>query len=210
MKFNLTRKKRLIIGVILIAAGTSLLILGPLSEYWATTFYQQTMTSFDQPAVLAAIRANITSYFGDTNRTYSLNDLFNWESAYMKFANGTLWNRTTDPMDILANGQGKCQEFSILYAAACLSVGYNASLVIVVNRYFYFDTEHAFNEVHFANGSWVQLDASDLTPTKLVYNDTSVYNGWSWQSGIGKTYIIIAFYSNGNHEDVTWHYMPLT
>ena len=178
----------------------------PLSEYEEISFGTQTMKNLERPVVLDAIRANITSYFGNDNRTYSLDDLFKWESAYVKFKEGPLYNRSTDPRDILKNGWGKCGEFSILYAAACLSVGYNVSLINVVNGGFYFDTQHAFNEIQFQNGSWAQLDASDFTPTSLVFNNTSVYTNWSWWSKVGSTYIMIAFYGNGNYADVTYHY----
>jgi transglutaminase-like putative cysteine protease len=201
---SLTKKRLLIIGSIVVAI--IVIAISLVVPFARQINFGQVMFNLDQPTVLDAIRANITSYFGSVNGTYSLYDLFRWESAYMRFVNGSLLNRPTDPRGILASGQGKCQEFSILYAAACLSAGYNASLILVINKNNSADIQHAFNEVQFQNGSWVQLDASWNTPKLLIYNDTSVYEDANWWSQVGSGYRMIAFYGNGKNADVTYHY----
>jgi transglutaminase-like putative cysteine protease len=107
---------------VLIILAAALFATPSVIEQLTVSSYRSYMTNINKPAMLAAIRTNITAFLGYSNQTYSLQDLFKWEGTYMKFVNGALNNRPTDPTAILASGKGKCQEFSILFAAACLSM----------------------------------------------------------------------------------------
>jgi len=113
---------------------------------------------------------------------------------------------STDPRDILQRGVGKCQEFSILFTAACISVGYDARTAAIVDMHFW-NTPHAFLYVNL-NGFWVEVDSSARAPDRLVVNDTSVYTNWSWFPGVGKEYYVFDFNANKAY-NVTSNFLGL-
>jgi hypothetical protein len=165
------------------------------------------MKLISKPEVLSAIRANITSYFGSSKSNYTLQDLFQWQNKYLRFLNGSfpLFGRpSSDPRDILKAGIGKCGEVSNLFTAACLSVGFEGRIALVIKSD-YTDGPHALCMVKIGD-SWTQIDSSANAPNILVINDTSVYQNWYWGPRVGKDYSVFDFDTN-NAYDVTNYFI---
>lgn len=89
------------------------------------------------------------------------------------------FNRSNDPQDILKAGIGRCQEFAILFTAACLAEGYDARKAFAVKSDFT-DAPHALCEVKIG-GTWTQVDSNASAPEQFDINKTSVYQS----SGLG-------------------------
>lgn len=134
----------------------------------------------------------------EIDKPYNLTELFQWEHERLEFVplNET-FDRQTDPKEILAFGKGRCEEFSIVYIAACLTLGYDARLVTSVDVRTW-DGLHVWAEVK-SDGSWIHVDPSDQ-----VWNQTSYYETWGWGE-IGTTVRVYAF-ENGKYEDVSSRY----
>jgi hypothetical protein len=164
------------------------------------------MKTIDQPQVLSAVRASIDSYFGNAKLNYTLQDLFVWQNAHLRWGNSLWWifSRPQDPRDILNSGVGRCQEYSFLFTAACLSAGYEARIT-AVTKSDYTDSPHAFLEVRI-DGIWTQVDSSAHAPNELVVNNTSVYAGWGWWP-LGRNCSIFAF-DQSHAYNVTANYTP--
>jgi transglutaminase-like putative cysteine protease len=123
--------------------------------------------------------------------------LFDWEHSYIEWVpEGEKFDRTNDPVEILANGKGRCGEFSILYVSACLSLGYEARLVVSVRPIIHGGL-HVWAEVMY-DGSWVHVD-----PTDQIWNNPSRYK--SWWGEIGKDALIFVF-EDGKVEEITSNY----
>ena len=56
-------------------------------------------------------------------------ELLTWESTRLNYTQKPIENRTTDPIEILKRGLGKCGEFSIVYVSICLANDIPARLV---------------------------------------------------------------------------------
>jgi hypothetical protein len=163
------------------------------------------MKNIEQPQALSTIRASIDNYFGEAKQNYTLKDLFGWQNAHLKWGSSFWWifGRSTNPRDILSSGVGRCQEYSILFTAACLSAGYEARIATVTKSDYTY-SPHGFLEVKL-NGTWTQVDSSAHTPTELVINNTSVYQGWDWWP-LGDSYSIFTFDQNHAY-NVTSNYI---
>ena len=146
------------------------------------------MKSLKNPSTLEAIRNNMT-------QAYNFTELFEWEHSYVKWTDG-YFSRSNDPVEILANGKGRCGEFSSLYLSACLSLGYEARLLVSFRPYIYWEL-HNWVEVK-VDEQWIPVD-----PTDKIWNNTSRYK--TWWGEIGKDALIYAF-ENGKVEDVTDRY----
>jgi hypothetical protein len=96
----------------------------------------------------------------------------------------------------LSFGKGKCQEYAILFASACVATGKDVKLVVCEKSDFS-EGPHAWNQV-IINGSWASVDSS-----LSMVNSTERYREWYWWSGLGKEYLIFAFDNNGTCEDIT-------
>lgn len=177
--------------------------INPPIEIKYKKYYEQVMLNLNQPEVINHIKANITAYFTRSDN-FTIDDLFEWENHYMTFVTCSMQNRSTDPCQILEIQLGKCREFSILFASACVSTGIDVRLLTVVDVNYSANGPHAFNEVRI-NGAWVPVDAS--WTSHLVFNDTSIYEVSDWWSLVGKDYRIYAFDKNGVSEDVTCKYV---
>ena len=132
------------------------------------------------------------------NGTYNFLELLNWTSQNLNWSEES-FTRYSKPQQILNQGKGRCEEFAIVYVAACLALGYEAR--IVVSRQFYQILVHGFHvwaEVKL-DGVWTQVDPS---PTAF-WNDTSRYRSWNWGPRI--TLKVFAF-EDGKIEDVTSRY----
>ena len=131
------------------------------------------------------------------NPSYNQTDLFAWEASKLTFANDPSGS-FEDPFQILDSGDGICLQWSIVYVAACLALGYQSRLVVAV------DTSswtfiHVWAEDYY-KGSWVPVDPSDK-----AWNDPSIYLSWDWGPYIGSTVRIYAF-EDGSFQDVTATY----
>jgi len=131
------------------------------------------------------------------NPSYNQTDLFAWEGSKLTFADdpaGTF----EDPFQILADGEGICLQWSIVYVSACLALGYQSRLVVAV-----YTSTWTFIHVwaqDYYNGSWVTVDPSDK-----AWNSPSTYLSWDWGTYIGSTVRIYAF-GDGSFQDVTATY----
>jgi transglutaminase-like putative cysteine protease len=131
------------------------------------------------------------------NPSYNQTDLFAWESSKLKFANDPA-GQIEDPFQILADGEGICVQWSIVYVSACLALGYQSRLVVAV------DTStwafiHTWAEDYY-NRSWVPVDPSDK-----AWNQPLTYLSWDWGPNIGGVVRIYAF-EDGSFQDVTATY----
>lgn len=153
--------------------------------------FLEIMKNLSDPKTETAIKANLTKPFNFT-------ELIEWEHGFLRFVpmNETFENRSTDPIDILLNGKGRCEEFSILYVSACLALGYQARLLVAVHLNI---PVHVWAEVKI-NGSWIHVDPSDS-----VWNQPSHYKTFTWGNQIGTLVDIYAF-ENGTIEDRTQYY----
>jgi len=124
-------------------------------------------------------------------------DLFQWMYSRMTFGQDPAgW--LEDPVDILNDGKGICEQFSIVYVSACLALGYQSRLVVAVNSSTWVFI-HVWTEDYF-NGSWVHVDPSDK-----VWNNPLRYLQWDWGKYIGSDVRIYAF-EVGNYSEVTATY----
>ena len=176
----------IIVSIILISVALALLIC----RYRFESHYFEIMKNLNKPSTQEAIRNNMTY-------SYNFTELFEWEHSYLKWVPmDEDFDRSNDPVEILANGKGRCGEFSILYLSACLSLGYEARLLASVRPYNYSGL-HNWVEVK-VNDSWIHVD-----PTDRIWNDPSRYK--SWWGEIGKDALIYAF-EDGKVEEVTDRY----
>ncbi len=183
----------------IIILSVLLVFAEPINRYLSFSGEENAMKTLMQPQQLSAVRTSINTYFGSSNRSYTLQDLFQWQNAHLKYANSFPWTytfyRPNDPIGILKAGIGRCGEFSVLFTAACLAEGYDARIAVVVKSD-YSSGSHEFCEVKI-NGTWTQVDSSCHAPNSLVINDTSVYKNWGWWP-LGNSYSIFDFdQSNG-------------
>ena len=122
------------------------------------------------------------------DRDYNYTELLTWLHAKLNFS----WEkieRHKDPFEILEYGKGRCEEFSILYVAACLAHGYRARLVSDIFG------DHMWAEISLHN-KWVHID-----PSESRVDDPYMYER-DWHKNIK---VIYAF-EDGRFEDVTSTY----
>ena len=135
-------------------------------------------------------------------RDYNFTELYGWVHDRLDFVplNET-FERHTDPSKILESGKGRCEEFSILYVAACLAHGYQSRIIVAVDvsNPIKWVEQHVWAEVR-VNDHWVHVDPSDK-----VWNKPYRYEDWSWGKDIGSKIMIYAF-EDSKYEDVTLHY----
>lgn len=93
-------------------------------------------------------------YFRNTlGRPYNYTELYQWENSKLHWNYSANMIFYTDPIQICEYGSARCGGYAILYAALCISQGYQARVAVSV-----FD-DHAWNEV-LLNGTWTRVDAS--------------------------------------------------
>ena len=135
-------------------------------------------------------------------RDYNFKELYGWVHEKLEFVplNET-FERHTDPSKILKSGKGRCEEFSILYVAACLAHHYQSRIVVAVDvsNPINWIGQHVWTEVR-VNGQWIHVDPSDK-----VWNEPYRYRTWSWGKSIGSKVRIYAF-EDSKYEDVTFNY----
>lgn len=133
----------------------------------------------------------------ELDRKYNFTDLFAWEHGKLTFElDPEGWFE--DPIEIVKSGKGICTQFSIVYASACLALGYQSRLVVATNTTVW-NLVHAWAEVYF-DDAWVHVDPSDQ-----VWNRPSMYQNWDWGNRLGVGIKIYAF-EDGRYEEVTSAY----
>lgn len=185
------------------------LVAVPLTYYWFTWWPEQAWIAFENYHLdimenmnSQDSKANVTSWF---QRNYNFTELYDWVHGRLEFIpiNET-FERHTDPVKIYESGKGRCGEFSILYAAACLAHGYQTRIVVAVDtsnpRNLY--VPHGWAEVKL--DGWVHVDPSDNR-----WNEPHMYENREWGKDIGSTVKIYAF-EEAKYEDVTSKYAQKT
>jgi hypothetical protein len=88
------------------------------------------------------------------NGKQTLRHLLKWVHTRLIFDKGKI-DRHNDPFEIMEYGRGKCREFSILFAAACLANGHRARLILDMS-------DHAWVEVWIPKENrWIHVDPSE-------------------------------------------------
>ncbi|NIO36449.1 hypothetical protein GTO27_01965 [Candidatus Bathyarchaeota archaeon] len=119
----------------------------------------------------------------------TLSQLLEWVHDRVQFNKGDIL-RHNDPFEILAYGQGKCREFSVLFTALCLANSYRARLVLDMS-------DHVWTEIWNAEQNrWVHVD-----PSEKRINDPEMYER-DWNKNLTEVYA----FENGKLEDVTERY----
>jgi hypothetical protein len=180
----------------------------PINKYLGFSGEENAMKTLMQPQQLSAVRASINAYFGCSNQTYTLQELFQWQNAHLKYVNSFPWTyafyRPNDPIGILKAEIGRCGEFTVLFTAACIAEGYDARIAVVVKND-YSTSAHEFCEVKI-DGTWTQVDSSCYAPKLLVINDTLVYQQWGWWPLQQMGYSIFDFTAN-NAYNITGYFV---
>lgn len=123
------------------------------------------------------------------DRRYSLEELLEWVHARLKFSKGDIV-RHSDPLEILAYGQGRCSEFSVLFTALCLAHNYRARLILDMS-------DHVWTEVwNPRQKRWVHVD-----PSEKKIDDPEMYER-DWKKDLKEIYAL----ENGQVENVTSNY----
>lgn len=155
-----------------------------------TNHYLAIMESLNSTSTKALMAPLLNSSLNQTT-------LFGWEHGRMTFEQDSYFYE--DPIQILSRGKGICVQWSIVYVAACLTLGYQSRLVVAA------DTSgwtfiHTWAEDYY-NGTWVHVDPSDS-----VWNSPSRYQTWSWGQYLGSHVRVYAFEA-GAFQDVTATYV---
>jgi len=195
------RRKYLLVLLLLVVPAGAYLWYSIWWPHLVWTEFESKYLSIMRQSNSPEYRSQIRSWF---DRDYNFTELLVWTNETLEFAaTGVEFEKNTDPIKIRQSGRGACQEFSILYVAACLAHGYDCRIVVPVDasdpRNLYHP--HAWAEIKL-NG-WVQVDPS---PNQF-WNQSQRYSKWPWGSEIGKNIRIYAF-EDGNYEEVTSAYMP--
>jgi hypothetical protein len=180
---------------ILIGALTAILVVVAGLFYGTLILFQN-----DYLGIMKNLNSSETkAYMRDRMKeTYNFTGLLNWTGRNLNWSKES-FTRYTRPQEILNQGKGRCGEFTIVYVAACLALGYEARIVVPGQFCVIFlHGFHAWAEVKL-NGIWTHVDPS---PTPF-WNDTSRYKSWNWGLRIGLSF---SAFEDGKIEDVTSRY----
>ncbi len=175
-------------------------------EYGFIEGNKETMRTIIRPEQLQAVNESIHEFFGPQKNSFTLTELFQWQNQHLSYKENMTNAERPEPIptDILEKKIGKCGEFAILFTGACISSGYDARIVTVINSN-YTDGPHQFCEVKL-NGTWMQVDSSAHAPNDLVVNNTTVYQNCYWWPLDTNGYSLFAFDAN-NAYNVTSRYL---
>ncbi len=144
--------------------------------------YREVSIKLTDPLLLRRLR----KFF---ERRYTLPELLEWVHTKVKFNKNDIL-RHSNPFGIIKYGQGKCREFSILFAAVCLANGYRARLILDMS-------DHAWTEVWNTNlDKWIHVD-----PSEKKIDDPQMYER-DWKKKLTEVYA----FENGIIESVTESY----
>jgi hypothetical protein len=83
---NIKRRALFVLGIALIIIAVSLTVFPePIERYLFLSRGEGTMNAMTKPEELQAARESIADYFGTVNRTFSLQELFEWQNAHLKW-----------------------------------------------------------------------------------------------------------------------------
>jgi hypothetical protein len=158
-------------------------VTASLSGDEAIDLYRRISENLADPRLLERLR----KFFTDKR---TLPELLEWVHARVKFNKGNI-ARHQDPFEIIEYGQGKCREFSVLFAAVCLANGYRARLILDLS-------DHAWTEVwDTKQRRWVHTD-----PSERRIDDPHMYER-DWKKHLTAVYA----FENGQLENVTGAYI---
>lgn len=145
---------------------------------------------------------NITIVRSWFERDYNYTELCQWVNSRIKYVPlNESCKRSTNPVKILENGEGRCEEFSVIYVATCLAHGYNSRLIVAtdVSNPNHWNVLHIWAEVE--DNGWVHVD-----PSGNLWNDPYRYETGPWGKDIGSAVRIYAI-EEGSCEEVTSKYV---
>jgi len=186
-----------------------LIVGGPLVYYFYVWIPQQVGAQFENYYlnIMKNLSAeeNITIVRSWFERDYNYTELCQWVNSRIKYVPlNESCKRSTNPIEILENGEGRCGEFSYLYVATCLAHGYDSRLVVAVDV----SNPNNWSDLHvwaeIEDDGWVHVE-----PTGNAWNDPYRYERGEtgdWGKDIGSTVKIYAF-ENGICEEVTLSYL---
>jgi len=134
-----------------------------------------------ESVVLNLSSANVlTQLRGMFPKKLNYTDLLLWGSTKLTYTKEPIENRTTNPIEILNRGVGRCGEFSIVYVSICLANNIPARLVIDAV------VDHVWAEVNPSedNKAWIHVDPTQsMVNKKPIVNDPLMYVR-DWHSGL--------------------------
>lgn len=191
-------KRKLLLGFIIVSVLALVIFLFVLPHYERISFENHYLEIMKQLNSTES-RTEVRSWF-DAESNFT--ELYDWVHEKLEFVpfNET-FERHTGPYEILDSGKGRCEEFSILYVAACLAHDYQSRLIasIDISNPISLKGLHVWAEVEL-NTTWVHVD-----PSEKRWNEQYMYENWDWGKDIGSTVKVYAF-EEGKCEDVTLDY----
>lgn len=191
-------KRKLFLGFIIVSILVLVIFLFAWRHYERILFENHFLEIMEQLNSTES-RADVMSWF---DAKFNFTELYDWVHEKLEFVpfNET-FERHTDPYEILDSGKGRCEEFSILYVAACSAHDYQSRLVVSIDisNPIILGGLHVWAEVEL-NTSWVHVD-----PSGKIWNEPYMYEDWDWGKDVGSTVKIYAF-EEGKCEDVTLDY----
>jgi transglutaminase-like putative cysteine protease len=159
------------------------------SDHKSIPFEPKSVDNYRKVSIQLAYPQTLKQLSELFDRRYSLKELLEWIHARLKFNKGNI-ERHSDPLEILAYGQGRCSEFSVLFTALCLAHNYRARLIMDMS-------DHVWTEVwNSQQKRWVHVD-----PSEKRIDDPMMYER-DWKKDLKEIYAL----ENGQVENVTANY----
>jgi len=172
-----------------------------LSVFILCLFHDNTLNYFEeQRSFQYDIMRNLNSTITKSrmralfDRNYDYKELVKWTHSQLTFSDYKPDPPPTDPFDIMKLEYGRCGEFSILYASACLAHGYNARLVLILKG-----SDHEWVEVKI-DDEWVHVDPTN--PPFIHIDDPEMY------ARHHKNLCLVVAFMEDRYEIVTDKYNP--
>ena len=159
------------------------------SSHENSPFEPKSVDNYRKLSVQLANSSTLNQLRNFFDRHYSLDELLEWVHARLRFNKGDIV-RHSAPLEILAYGQGRCSEFSVLFTALCLAHNYRARLVLDMS-------DHVWTEVwDLKEKRWVHVD-----PSEKKIDDPKMYER-DWNKNLKEVYAL----ESGSVENVTETY----
>jgi len=127
------------------------------------------------------------------NKPHNYTELISWIHNTINWTEVKPSPAPKDPFSIIELGEGKCGEFAILYASACIAYGYDVRLVVILRG-----NNHEWVEINI-NGTWIHVDPT-YPPSNMIVNNPLVYINNNYELNL-----VVAFKMN-SYEIVTDKY----
>lgn len=169
---RLMRLKTLALVVVLIISFAGGYLVGSTARVSIVTYHEHPLVAYHRRVAQSLTNETLLERLGDqlSSGEYSYIELLDWVHDRLNYTREDI-PRHDDPLEILEFGEGRCGEFSILYAALCLASGYRARLVVNIYE------DHVWTEV-YENQTWIHVD-----PTEKVVDDPLMYQR-NWQKEV--------------------------